>query len=174
MENQTAVDKDNYIQNRYKNAIEYYWAASRANKRWYKITRTLTVVIGALVTLIASLSSSSYIEGIVGLKVAFALGTPLLAAALTITAGFSQSFQWGSAWQNMVLTAQKLQSEFDTYLVTPLEQRDHAAEAGKLNEFIIVESEGFFERMLGAVRTSSPDGATNDLNDSRDGAGPGL
>ena len=57
------TDMDQYIQNRYRDAIAYYWNASKANKRWYKITRSLTIVFGALVTLIASLASSEFITG---------------------------------------------------------------------------------------------------------------
>ena len=40
------------------------------------------------------------------MKAVFDLGTPVLAATLAIIGGFSHSFQWGSTWQNMVLTAQ--------------------------------------------------------------------
>ncbi len=169
MENQDEIDKDKYIQNRYAAAIEYYWAASQANKRWYKITRSLTVIVGALVTLIASLSSSTFIADSDTLKTLFALGTPLLAAMLTVTAGFSQSFQWGSTWQNMVLTAQQLQNEFDGYLVTPPENRNHAEEVNKLNKFIIVESEGFFERMLGVAKPSAKEGESIDDGNGQNG-----
>jgi len=142
-------EMDVYIQNRYQNAINYYWEASKNNKKWYKWTRSLTVIVGALVTLVASLSSSSIIEGVGWLKTVFALTTPVLAAFLTIVAGFSQSFQWGSTWQNMILTAQQLEKEFDKYQVTPIENRNYSEEAEKLNRFVIKESEGFFDRMLG-------------------------
>ena len=140
---------DEYIKGRYDEAIQFYWTASKTNKRWYKITRSLTVVFGALVTLIASLSSSTMISGSPKIQTLFSLGTPVLAALLTIIAGFSQSFQWGSTWQNMVLTAQCLQKEYDNYLVTPEEERDYPAESTKLNSFVITETESFFERMLG-------------------------
>ncbi len=148
-------DMDKYIKDRYKKAIDYYWAASKANKNWYKITRSLTVIVGALVTLIASLASSNIIAEISVIKTMFALGTPILAALLTIIAGFSQSFQWGSTWQNMILTAQQLQKEFDKYLVTPANERNFSEEADKLNSYVIIESEGFFERMLGGGKPSS-------------------
>ena len=115
MDTQDENVMDEYIQGRYRNGIEYYWRASRSNKNWYKITRSLTVIVGALVTLIAALASSEIIAGNCSLKIIFSLGTPILAAVLTIVAGFSQSFQWGSTWQNMVLTAQQLQREFDRY-----------------------------------------------------------
>ena len=148
-------EMDEYIQGRYREAIAYYWSASRTNKAWYKWTRSLTVVFGALVTLIASLTSSTIIADYPRLATAFALGTPVLAALLTIVAGFSQSFQWGSVWQNMILTAQQLQREFDRYLVTPMNKRKFGEEADKLNRFVISESEGFFERMLGGAKTST-------------------
>jgi len=155
MEKPDGIDMDKYIRDRYKTAIDYYWRASKTNKKWYKITRSLTVIVGALVTLIASLSSSEIIAKSPNLEIIFMLGTPILAALLTITAGFSQSFQWGSAWQNMVLTAQQLQKELDNYLVTPVNERKFLEEAEKLNDFVIVESEGFFERMLGGAKPSN-------------------
>jgi len=154
METQNENVMDKHIQERYKNAIEYYWGASRANKQWYKRTRSYTVIIGSLVTLIASLTSSTIIDKNVNLKTAFELGTPILAAVLTTIAGFSQSFQWGSTWQNMVLTAQQLQKEYDRYLVTPINERNFSKEVEILNLFVINESRGFFDRMLGIARPS--------------------
>ena len=151
-ENASITDLDQYIRGRYVDSIEYYRRASRNNKRWYKLTRALTVIFGALVTLIASLSSSKMITPNSATEVIFTIGTPILAAMLTIIAGFSQNFQWGSAWQNMVLTAQQLQKEYDHYIVTPADKRDYQAEVDKLNNFIIEESESFFERMLGGVK----------------------
>ena len=155
MEGSNNNNTDKYIQARYRSAIDYYWSASKSNKRWYKATRSLTVVFGALVTLIASLASSKYFSGNLELETLFALSTPILAVMLTIIAGFSQSFQWGSTWQNMILTAQHLQKEFDKYLVIPERERNYLEEAEKLNNFVITESEGFFERMLGGSRAIS-------------------
>lgn len=154
IENKTSQEMDQYIQKRYNEAISYYWGASTTNKRWYKITRSLTVIIGSSVTLTAALASSQIILNDPTLKVIFQFGTPVLAAVLTIVAGFSQSFQWGSTWQNMILTAQQLQKDYDRYLVTPLDKRNFAEEADKLNYFVITESEGFFERMLGIAKTN--------------------
>jgi hypothetical protein len=142
------VEMDKHINDRYVEAINYYWNASKSNKKWYKLTRSFTVILGALVTLIASLSSSNLIESTL-LKDYFVIGTPIIAACLTIIAGFSQSFQWGSAWQNMVLTAQLLQKEYDRYLVTIPAERDLVMEADILNKFLLKETESFFERMLG-------------------------
>jgi hypothetical protein len=154
-------EMDKLIRESYNKAIKYYWGASDSNKRWYKITRSLTVIIGATVTLIASLASSEIIVSSPWMKTTFTLGTPILAAILTIVAGFSQSFQWGSAWQNMVLTAERLQKEFDIYKVTPLDERNYLEEAEKLNNYVITESEGFFERMLGTVRRTTKDEEPN-------------
>lgn len=148
-------ETDKYIRKRYAGAIEYYWKASKNNKRWYKVTRSSTIVIGALVTLVASLSSSSIISGYPTIEVTFALATPILAAVLTIIAGFSQSFQWGSTWQNMILTGQRLQKEYDNYLITPESERDYSQEVEKLNGFVIIETESFFERLIGGTISSS-------------------
>ena len=87
-----------YVEQRYEDAINYYWKASRYNKMAYKLTRILTVVLGALVTLVASLTSATFIVESDLWGGVFKLGTPLLAASLTIITGFSQAFQWGAAW----------------------------------------------------------------------------
>jgi len=148
---------DNYVENRYNNAIDYYWQASRNNKRAYKLTRSLTVILGALVTLIASLSSASFIIDKPFWDCLFKLGTPIMAASLTIITGFAQSFQWGATWQDMVLTAQTLQKERDRFLITKPEDRDLAKEVALLNDFVLVESTSFFERMLGSARLLNTD-----------------
>lgn len=161
MDKTNGNEMDDYIQKRYSNAISYYWTSSKSNKRWYKLTRSLTVIFGALVTLVAALASSE-IFAVSPWSEIFAIGTPVLAVLLTIIAGFSQGFQWGSAWQNMILTAEYLQKEFDKYLVTPLADRNYIEEAEKLNNFVINESEGFFERMLGNARHNSDLDEVND------------
>ena len=167
MAESNVTDLDGYIVERYEAAIGYYWAASKRNKRWYKVTRSLTVIFGALVTLVASLSSSEIIQTSSTVTTLFSLGTPVLAASLTIIAGFSQNFQWGSTWQSMVLTSQYLQKEYDAYLVTSPDERNHREESEKLNRFVIKETEGFFERMLGGAM---PDGklAKGEATDAED------
>lgn len=157
---------DKYIRTRYESAINYYWTASRTNRSWYKITRALTIIFGAVVTLVASLSSSSIFPEEGSIHYIFSLGTPVLAAMLAIIAGFSQSFQWGSTWQNMVLTAQHLQKEYDKYLVSPPEERKYEEETIKLNTFVITETEGFFERMLGGVMSEVKPEKENHHQDS--------
>lgn len=143
---------DEYVQQRYRESLDYYWRSSVRNKRFYKVGRILTVVMGAAVTLVASLSSSSLLDHSPIWQGVFVFGTPVMAAMLTVIAGFSQTFQWGSAWQNMVLAAQRLQGEFDRYISTPLHRRNHGDELELLNEFVVGESETFFERMLGGAR----------------------
>ena len=46
----------------YDKKIQYYWSASNYNKRSYKSTRYLLIVLGALVTLVSSLSSADFID----------------------------------------------------------------------------------------------------------------
>ena len=143
-----------YVLKRYDAAIGYYWKASALNRRLYKWTRYLVVVFGATVTLLASLSSSSMVIG--GWDTAVAIATPLLAAILTIIGGLSQSFQWGAAWQEMVLTAERLEKERDRIVVSG---SDPAEDLEILNTLVLKESEGFFTRILGSVQpTAQRDG----------------
>jgi hypothetical protein len=142
-----------YVLGRYDTAIRYYWSASAVNKRWYKWTRYLTVVLGAGVTLLATLAASSVVTGAWSPVVSIA--TPLAAALLTITGGLSQTFQWGAAWQEMVLTAERLERERDRLMVMPPAQVDPVAAIDTLNELVLSESAGFFKRILGSAPSDS-------------------
>jgi ABC-type multidrug transport system fused ATPase/permease subunit len=135
-----------YVLKRYEDAIAYYWNASRNNKRWYKWTRYLTVILGAVVTLLASLTSSELITG--GWKTTVGIAAPIVAAALTIATGLLSAFQWGGAWQEMVLTAERLEQERDRIIVTPAS--DPAADLAVLNKLVLSESTGFFGRIVGS------------------------
>ena len=136
-----------YVLKRYNDSIAYYWNASRLNRRLYKWTRYLVIVFGAVVTLLASLSASSGFTGT--WATILAVVTPILAAVLTIIGGLSQSFQWGAAWQEMVMTAERLERERDRILVT---RSDPEADLEVLNGIVLRESEGFFMRILGSVQ----------------------
>jgi hypothetical protein len=139
---------DNAVLEKYKNAIDYYWGASRNNKKSFKISRYLIIILGALVTLMSSISSAGFIEGIKVLKISFAILTPLLAAILTITGGFAQNFHWGAAWRDMVLNAMKLEKARDLFLARNPEQRDLTHELDNMHNLVIKETQEFFQRVL--------------------------
>ncbi len=149
-----AADTSNareYVLKRYDDSIRYYWKASALNKRLYKWTRYLVVVFGAAVTLLASVSSTSVFTG--NWQLALQIATPLVAAVLTIIGGLSQTFLWGAAWQEMVLTAERLERERDRIFVT---RGDPERDLDVLNALVLRESEGFFMRILGSVQPSAP------------------
>jgi hypothetical protein len=132
----------------YDKKIAYYWNASQYNKRSYKWTRYLLIVLGALVTLVSSLSSADFIKGT--LLVIFKVGTPLLAATMAIVGGVSQAFQWGAAWSDQVITATRLERERDRIAVTPINQLDPVKEMALLDDTILAETQGFFQRLFGS------------------------
>ena len=142
-----------FVEDRYKSAIDYYWKASRHNKRAYKWIRSLTLILGALVTLISSLTTAEQIHSDPFWSDFLSIGTPVIAAVLTILSSFSQSFQWGATWHDMVMTAQLLEKERDRFLVTKAEDRDLAKEVAILNDFVISESNDFFKRIIGSFKT---------------------
>jgi len=133
---------------RYQERIKYYAKASQHNKRAYKTARYLAVVLGALVTLLASLSSAYFIRG-TWLETGFDILTPLLAAGLAIVGGFSQNFQWGAAWSDMRITAERLETELDRISVTPPHQIDAVQELALLDAMVLDETRGFFQRLFG-------------------------
>jgi hypothetical protein len=142
-------DARSQVLRRYDDRIAYYWKASQSNKNSYKSTRYLVTILGALVTLVASLSSSSFVkEG--GLATVFAVSTPLLAATMAIISGVSQAFQWGAAWSDMVITATRLERERDRIAVTPIGEIDPVKEMALLDDTILAETQGFFQRLLGS------------------------
>lgn len=115
------------------------------------------MVFGSLVTLASSLSSAGFIENKPFWEYTFAVGTPILAATLAFLGGFSQTFQWGAAWQDMVLTGERPQKELDRFMVTKPEDLNLSDEVNSLNDFVIEESQGFFERILGRARAPKTD-----------------
>jgi Protein of unknown function (DUF4231) len=141
---------------RYQERIQYYSKASQNNRRAYKTARYLTVVLGALVTLLASLSSAFFVRG-TWLEIGFDVLTPLLAAGLAIVGGFSQNFQWGAAWSGMRMAAERLESERDRISVTPPDQIDAVRELALLDAMVLDETRGFF-RLVGQIGNLRPVG----------------
>jgi hypothetical protein len=139
-----------YAEWRYANAITYYWKVAGRNKTAYKYSRYLAIVLGSATTFVAAVAASTYGKGHAE---AFAIATAILAALLAILGGFGQSFQWGAAWREMVLVAERLEQERDRMMVSEVENRDPETELELLNTLIINESRGFFDRVMGS---SSP------------------
>lgn len=140
--------RNQYVLQQYKKRIDYYWQASRANKKGYKYSRYLVIILGSLVTLITSLIASEVIKGW-GLDDFLLILAPILAACLTILGGFSQNFHWGSAWREMVLTAMELERAYYKLVITPDDQRDPIGEMEQLHELILTEGKNFFDRLVG-------------------------
>jgi hypothetical protein len=150
----TAQHPDEYVIKRYEDAIKYYWKSSKQNKRAYKLTRSLTVILGATVTLVASLSSARFIASSPGWTISFAIATPVLAALLTIVGGFSQAFQWGATWHDMVFNAERLEKERDRFVVTDSKDREPAKEVAILGDLVLEETRNFFQRIIGGEKTA--------------------
>ncbi len=94
------------------------------------------------------MASASFIEENQALNTLFAILTPLLAVALTMLGGFSQSFHWGATWRDMIMNAERLEAAKDKFLATKEEDRNVAAELDILNNLIIKETGNFFRRVL--------------------------
>ena len=140
--------RNQYVLQQYRKSMDYYWKASRANKRSYTYSRYLIIILGSMVTLITSLIASEVIEGW-GLNNFLLILAPILAACLTMLGGFSQNFHWGLAWREMVLTAMELERAYHKLVITPDEQRDPVSEMEKLHELVLAEGKNFFDRLVG-------------------------
>lgn len=143
-------DPHEYVLRRYEERIAYYWKTSRHNKRLYKTTRYLTVVLGALVTLTSSLAAADFIKSSQALSVGFAVATPLMAAVLAMVGGVTQAFQWGAAWSDGVITAHRLERERNRIAVATPGAIDAAKELKRLDDLVLAETEGFFARLFGS------------------------
>jgi hypothetical protein len=145
------MDAKAYVLWRYRLAIDYYWAASKSNKKAYKQSRRLVVIFGAVLTLVASLASASFVADRSWLDTTFSIATPMLAASLAIITGLTQNFQWGSAWRGMVLAAQALQTQEDRIKLLKPAEANAIEEIEMLNTTVLGETQQFFERVTGAV-----------------------
>ncbi|MCB9135780.1 MAG: DUF4231 domain-containing protein [Anaerolineales bacterium] len=137
-----------YVLKKYDDQIDYYWKVSSINKHAYKRFRSWTIILGALVTLISSLSAAEFIQSINWLRIVFAIATPIFAATLAIMSGMSQNFHWGATWRDMVLNASRLEKERDRFLATKPDGQDLACELALLNSIVIEETQNFFQRVL--------------------------
>jgi hypothetical protein len=153
-----------YVIKRYEDSINYYWKNGGINKRIYRRNRVLIIVLGALVTLLSSLISASFVEANPLIKTIFAVVTPASAALLTIISGLTQSFQSGAAWRDMVLNAERLEKERDRFLATPDSAKNHRRELNILNTIIVNESTAFFKRILDSEYGVDDDNKNNDNN----------
>src|SRR5688500_331300 len=145
---QPRVVDDEYILNQYKSKIDYYWGASSSNKKSYKRYRSWTIFLGSLVTLVSSISAAEFVQKPDGLRIAFAVATPIIAATLTVINGLGQNFHWGSTWRDMVINATRREKERDRFLATKKEKRDLEKELDTLNSIVLEETRNFFQRVL--------------------------
>ncbi len=58
----------------------------------------------------------------------------------------------GCCMAGMIITAQRLEKERDRFIITKPEERDLSKEVSLLNDFVLAESHGFFQRMLGSAK----------------------
>ena len=140
-------DLNSYVMKRYNDSISYYWHAGGVNKRTYKSNCSFVIILGATVTLLSSLFSASFLEDTIWQTI-FAVATPVSAAVLAMINGFTQSFQSGAAWRDMVLNAERLEKERDRFLATPDKDKNYRRELNILNSIIVNESTAFFKRIL--------------------------
>jgi len=95
------------------------------------------------------------VDDIPWLNTTLDFAVPIIAATLTIITGLSQSFQWGSAWRNMMVNKQRLEGERDRFLATEAKRRDYRKELSILNSIVLAETESFFQRVLDSESSSS-------------------
>lgn len=139
---------EQYILDRFKRQIDYYWGVSSTNKKSYKRYRSWTIFLGALVTLVSSLSTAQFFQDPPWVRILFSIATPIIAATLTIINGMGQNFHWGSTWRDMVVNATRLEKERDRFLATKKEDRDFVQELDNLNSIVLEETRNFFQRVL--------------------------
>ena len=136
------------VEDRYNQQISYYWRKSSSNKNYYKQSRFWIITLGALVTLISSLSAADFIQKNEVWRIIFAIATPIIAATLTLINGLTQTFHWGATWRDMVVSATRLEKERDLIVTAPKNKRDYQKELDNLNSIVLDETKSFFARVL--------------------------
>jgi hypothetical protein len=168
-------DLDKYVHQTYEKQIDWYWKASGANKKSYKRYRFWTIVLGSLVTLIASLTTTEVITANETIRRIFTILTPVLAAILTIINTLSQNFQWGATWRDMVVNATRLQREENRFLATDPKDRKYKKELILIHNIVLEETESFFKRILDTetVPMEAPEPKTEADLDEEEGSPAG-
>ncbi len=138
---------EQYVIDRYQAQIDYYWRASTSNKNAYKSFRTWSIILGAAVTLISSLSAAEFFQAPM-VRIGFAIATPLIAATLTVINGLSQNFHWGATWRDMVINATRLEKERDRFYATCADKKNFEKDLNVLNGIVLEETQSFFQRVL--------------------------
>lgn len=162
---QVPLVDEKYVLEQYQGKIDYYWKASRSNKNAYKSYRAWSIILGASVTLISSISAAEFIQTIDGLRIVFAIATPIIAATLTIISGLGQNFHWGTTWRDMVINATRLEMERDRFRATRPEQWDFQKELNVMNSIILDETKSFFERVLDSEgKSTKPSESSSNWN----------
>lgn len=151
-----APSRVEFVIKKYRGAIAYYWRSANRNKNAFRRTRLATIVLGSVVTLFASLGSSTVFTSHEKWATVIMLGTPVLAALLTILSALSQTFQWEAAWRENVLTAEHMEKEHDRVVVSDVDKVDSKKELDRLNGLILDESADFFDRILGRSTPAKP------------------
>jgi len=139
---------EQYVLNQYENKIYYYWRASVNNKRAYKRYRAWPIILGALVTLITTMSTAEFVQSVPSLRILFAVTSAIIAFMLTAMNGLGQNFHWGASWRSMVTNAVRLEKERDRFLATNPKNRNLKKELDLLNSIIEEETKDFFQKVL--------------------------
>jgi len=129
-----------YVSKTYDEIAQYYINATEENRKRYDIVRIWTIILGASVTLMASLSAADFIKNVNNLTTIFTITTAVLAAILTILNGLNQSFHWRENWGDLNIFAQRIKIERDRFLSTKPANRDYKKELVLLNTLILEQS----------------------------------
>lgn len=141
---------------RYENQIAYYWKRGKSHKQRFTAGRALTIILGAAVTLLATLTSAEFVTRSDTWDTILRIATPLVAATLAIIGGLSQSFEWGASWREMALAATRLEGELDRIETTPAADTDPREEIAFLDSIVLAESKSYFDRILGRSDPAEP------------------
>jgi hypothetical protein len=60
----------------------------------------------------------------------------------------------GGAWSDMVIAASRLEKELDRIAVAPLASLDPIKDLSLLDDLVIAETQGFFQRLFGTRKPS--------------------
>jgi len=141
-------DLNNYILRTYRENIDLSWRNAASSKRTYYLNRIMPILLGGILTFATTISSTQYISANETLKAIFAIATPLLAVALTVTNELTKINKPAESWRDMVVFAEKLEKERDRFLATKPGKRNHKKELDKIRSLVIRESRTFFRRTL--------------------------
>lgn len=141
------VNKDFVIQ-KYEDTIKGYKSAADKMEKNFKFNRYLPVILGGFISLLSTLSITSFVESLQSVRVGLALGTIILASVQAMLNELLRGQNWGDEWKRLTLHAYRIEREYYRAVATPEVQMNVKRELDLLSILVLEEKKSAIKSIL--------------------------